>query len=250
MAAKKGLEVHVVTNDWHVPFHDPTIVDLFLNWCKYNKPDAIHINGDFIDFPQISKYDKDPQRLLNLQDDLDVGIDLLSRIRKSNPSAKIYFHDGNHEDRLKKYKWSRPELAKLRSMNIPAMLEFERNDIIYQKYGEPYVWQNKFMIYHGSVARGASGASAKGELEKWGISGISGHVHRGGSHSKTDARGERVWYENFCMCMKEKVDYLVGVPNWQHGFSAIFFNNKDKEFYVHQIPVVNHKFIYEGVIYK
>jgi predicted phosphodiesterase len=244
------MEVHVVTNDWHVPFHDKEVMRLFLSWCKENKPDVIHINGDFIDFPQISKYDKDPARILHLQDDLDKGIEIFGQIRKANPTAKIYFEDGNHEGRIKSYKWSRPELSKLRSMNVQTMLEMERFKIHYLPYGVPYIWQNKFMIYHGSIARQAAGASAKGELEKWGVSGISGHTHRGSCYSKTDAAGEKVWYENFCMCMKQKVDYIVGVPNWQHGFSVIYFNNKDKEYYVQQVPIINHRFMFNGKIFK
>lgn len=250
MASAKGsdrrsdYEIHAVINDIHVPYHNSSVVYAFLDWCKDIKPDVIHIAGDFIDFPQISKFDKDPDRILELQKDLDEGIILLWDIKKANPCAEIIFHEGNHEDRLNKYKWKNPELHKLRALTVQSLLELDRFCSSYHRINNPYIWKNTFVIYHGNVVRKHGSYSAKAELESFGMSGISGHTHRGGCHYKTDRGGEKVWYENFCMCEKDKVDYMKGKPNWQHGFSVIFFKKKSKRFYVQQIPIINSGFIY------
>ena len=249
MTSTIGVETHIVINDIHVPFHDKEVFEAFFQFCKDFQPDVVHINGDFIDFPQISKYDKDPNRLLQLQDDIDIGVELLEEIRKYNPKAKIIFHDGNHEARLYKYKWSHPELARLRDFCVPKLLQFERFDISYLKYDQPFIWKKTFVITHGSVARKHSAYSAKAELENWGLSGMSGHTHRLSAHYKTDRAGQRVWFENGCMCMKEKVDYMNGTPNWQHGFSIIFFKKNSKRFYVQQVPIVDKGFIFNNKQY-
>ena len=143
-AKRNTLEVHAVINDLHVPYHDQDVIDSFLSWCREHKPDVIHINGDFIDFPQISKYDKDPDRLLELQDDLDQAVELLEQIRSCNPKAKIYFHEGNHEARLHKYKWKNPELSNLRAFTIRSLLELDRFAEKYYSYDQPFVWRKTF----------------------------------------------------------------------------------------------------------
>ena len=203
---KVDVETHVVINDIHVPFHDQEVFEAFFAWCKDIKPDVVHINGDFIDFPQISKYDKDPERLLHLQDDIDVGIEVLTEIRKYNPNARIIFHDGNHEARLYKYKWKNPELARLRDFSIPGLLKLKEHNMEYLKYNQPFIWKNTFVITHGTVVRQHGSYSAKGELEKWGMSGISGHCF----DEETEVLTLRGWVKGFDLCPED----LVGTMNF------------------------------------
>jgi len=175
-----------------------------------------------------------------------MGIIILQNLKKASPESKLIFHEGNHESRLHKYKWKNPELSTLRAFSVRSLLDLDKYCDEYYSYDEPYVWKETFIITHGSIVRKHSGQSAKGEIESWGLSGISGHVHRGGCYHKTDRLGDKAWYENFCMCKREKAEYINGIPNWQHGFSIIFFKTKTKRFYVQQVPIINKGFIYNG----
>jgi predicted phosphodiesterase len=181
-------------NDVHVPFEDKKTLDAVYNFIDYLDPDEIVIAGDFQDFHEVSKFDKDPMRSFNLQDEIDAGYKILKEL---SSKAQVHFIEGNHEARLKKWLWKNPELASLKVLEIDKLLNLDLLGIKY--HPEKYIC-NDFIFYHGSVVRAHSSFSAKAELEKHGTSGSSGHTHRIGSFTKTDFRGTVAWYENGCLC--------------------------------------------------
>ena len=213
--------------DPHGVFVDDAAFECALRFGHRHRPDLVVCGGDFVDFYQLSSFDKDPQRLLDLQADCDAAAHLLHKVRRSFKHAVIYFLVGNHEDRLRRFLWKHaPALKSLRSLELPRLLKLGENNIIYQPHGTIKI--RKLLFKHGNLVRRGAGATARAELDAEGISGVSGHTHRIGSASKTNRGGRYTWLESGCLC-KLTPEYMPGqVPDWQQGLSYGFFTAGDR----------------------
>lgn len=272
--AKKAVmyENAVVISDIHFPYHDEKALQLTLKIIKAYQPDIIFINGDVMDFYSISKFSKNPLRILTnteimelsqqidgsgnvvlqsaLQREFDLAFDMLSTIRRQNKNASIYFIDGNHEFRLAKYMFdngaelyglTKARLPREPVLAIPSILRFDELNIQHISSGlkESYFRWGKMLIGHFNMVRKHSAFTAKGLIEDKGMSLIQAHTHRLGSHFKTGyTRNAIVGYENGCLCDLEP-HYCLN-PNWQHGFSVIHKSKKSNKFHVQQIHILKY----------
>lgn len=238
----------IFLGDWHHPYHDEAAVELALAFTAWFKPHAVFILGDFLDFYEVSRFDKDPARLLDLQDDLDQGKRTLRRLRKAAPDAKIRYLDGNHEHRLVKYVWEHPEISPLDCLKLPSLLGLAELGISHHGYHEQLRWHG-LLVEHGNRANKLSAYTARAMLEARGVSGVSGHTHRLGTHYRTDFAGQRVWAENGCLC-NLRPEYVIGLPDWQHGFSvARAVRGKDR-FILESVPIVGHALYYNDHLWQ
>ena len=95
----------IVINDVHVPHQNTRMINNLVKLIEDEQPDEIILNGDMVDFYDLSSFDKDPNRTQNLQQELDILYQMLLVFRAACPEAKIVYIEGNHEDRLKRYLW-------------------------------------------------------------------------------------------------------------------------------------------------
>ena len=243
-ALRRNIMTEVIVNDAHVPFHDKVVFRLFINFIKKLQPKTLYIAGDWADCYSISRFDKDPSRVLafSLINEANEVYNTLVDIRNAVPNTRIIYIDGNHEKRLIKYLWKHPELTGFTC--IEKLFNLKEVGIQHEESG---VWSGKFYITHGSVVRKHAGYTAKAEQEKNGCSGISGHTHRDGKYTIRNRSGHFVWFENYCLCDLD-AEYIDGIANWTHGWS-ILHTIKNRQ-YVEQIPVINHRYIYNGKEYK
>jgi UDP-2,3-diacylglucosamine pyrophosphatase LpxH len=51
----------VVANDFHVPFHDAIALALFQRFLRREQPDWLILNGDLMDFWEVSRFDLTPR---------------------------------------------------------------------------------------------------------------------------------------------------------------------------------------------
>jgi UDP-2,3-diacylglucosamine pyrophosphatase LpxH len=216
------------------------IIEEFSLWFK---PQKVFILGDLVDFYQLSRFDKDPKRMDHLQDDIDSARGELERIRTANPRSEIVLFEGNHETRLRKWLWNNPEVSSLRALSIQELLTLKQYDIKWVGALETYL-HHEYSLEHGSIVRKFSGYTAKGMMEKNGLSGISGHTHRMGKHYHTDLSGDYLWVENGCLCDR-KPDYVKN-PDWQNGFSVGFFKKNNTRFHIDDICITDGKAVYAG----
>lgn len=235
---KKNKKEKVVSlTDWHSPFMDDRVVNLHLAFCKEEQPEIIILH-ELHDFYAVSKYDKDPSRLHNLQDEIDIVNGYLRKLREYCPNSRMILLNSNHLDRLRKYLWSRaPELHSLRALKLEKLLELDKLKIEFREY----FYYKKVLFKHGNVVRKFSGYSARGEFEKEGTSGVSGHTHRLSTYFHRSRGGTYVWVESGCAC-KLDAEYIEGIANWQHGFSVISFDEKGNHFHPIVVPIVNYRF--------
>lgn len=240
---KSLYEKSLFLGDIHVPFHDIEAIAIVYRFIDWFRPHFIFLVGDCVDFYQISKFEKSPQRMLKLQDDLDDTKVILSQLRALCPRSKIIYFEGNHERRLTRWLWSHPEVAQLRAMDIRNLLGLEELKIQFIQAIEQYDFHG-FQIEHGEIVRQQSAYTARGQLDKRGVSGISGHSHRLGTHYLTNMAGDHIWIENGCLC--DRNPEYVKCPNWQVGFTLGYYKRDDERFSVEQICITGGKAAFAG----
>ena len=233
----KNTKDKVVTlSDWHVPFEDHVVVEIELQFCKHEQPPIIILH-ELHDFYEVSRFDKDPARKDDLQDEIDEVNVYLARLREYCPKTCFILLKSNHTERLRKYLWRKaPELNSLRSLKLEKLLELDKFKI---EYKDSFTYKG-VLFKHGDIVRKFSSYTARGEFEREGMSGVSGHTHRLGVYFTRMRGGSYVWIESGCGC-KLSADYIEGIANWQNGFSIIAFDRKKHHFYPTVVPIIDHR---------
>lgn len=236
-----ATEVDLIFTDVHVPFHDTAALELMYAVASIVRPTRIINLGDFIDYYSISKFNKDPARILRLQDDIDEAQDILEKQREIMGDIPYVYIEGNHEQRLQKKLRSNPELwpfSSLRYLNTENLLDLPRYNIDYTKEMY-YIEDNRIELHdrithtgtsiiakHGTKVSKNGGYTAKRELEDLKVigSGFSGHTHRLARISHSLGKQHKAsWQECGCMCKLECIakEYIQDLENWQNAFIVL-----------------------------
>lgn len=224
----------IVVSDIHFPFQDDNAIKAFFKFLKENIVDTIILNGDILDFYDVSSFDKDPDRINSLQKEINLAKRFFKRLREVSPNSKIIFIKGNHCVRLERYLKKHPELYSLDVLKLPNLLGLQEFDI---EYVDKYYKLGSLKITHGSIVRKFSGYTAHAEMDKNDCSGISGHVHRLSSFYKKTPSRYLAWFEGGCLC--DINPEYVNNPDWQQGF---IYGYIDKDsFSAMPIPIVDGK---------
>ena len=234
---KKQNKIKVVSlTDWHVPYEDPKVVNLMIEWCRSEQPEII-VMHELHDFYLLSRFEKNPERQFTLQDEIDKVNEYMAKLRKACPKARLILLNSNHLDRLRKYIWREADgLAGLRALNIEGLLELKKFNIEFKEF---FVFKD-VLFKHGDIVRKFSSYTAKGENEREQTSGCSGHTHRLGMYFHTTRGGAQVWCETGCGCLLTP-EYIKGIPNWQNGFAVFCFEEKGRHYYPTVVPIINHQ---------
>ena len=242
MGKRTDPDMHLVLSDHHIPYQDKQVETLSLDFVAEHQPNTIHLLGDLVDFYTLSRFDKEPSRLSDLQSDLEAALAYLERLRIVSPKSRIIWSEGNHENRLKRYLWNKaPELSRLAQLQIPELFHLNDFNIEWVDSHHPYE-VGKLLFTHGDLVRKWSGASAKGHHDKYGCCVIHGHTHRLGSFYHTTRAGSHGAWENGCLCTLTP-EYMVS-PDWQNGWSVVWFYGDF--FHVEQVVVTNGSYVYHG----
>lgn len=206
--------------DEHRPFQDDRAVALAQRIVSDFKPDILIRGSDGLDFYSVSYFQKSRKVFAGqLADEINSwkqaekawGDTVDSKCRK-------YFLIGNHEDRLRKYILSNaPMLEGIEALELQNLLDFQKFGIRLA-YNNEVTVDGKLLVKHGNIVRKHSAYTARGELEKemYGITMMTGHTHRGGTHYATTRQGVVAAYEGFCLCDLNP-SYMNGAVNWQQG---------------------------------
>jgi hypothetical protein len=242
----KDKKIKVVSlTDFHVPYEDPKVIQLMIDWCKSEQPEII-VMHELHDFYELSRFDKNPEREANLQEEIDKVNEYMAKFRNACPNARMILLNSNHLDRLRKFLWREaPALNSLRALNLKGLLELDKYKI---EFKEHFMFKG-VLFKHGDLVRKFSAYTAKGEFEKENVSGASGHTHRLGIYFHTVRGGAHVWVECGCGC-KLTPEYIKGIPNWQNGFGLFCFEAKGRHFYPTVVPIINHKIFWGSKTFK
>lgn len=255
--ASKRVKI-LILSDFQIPDHNIKALNAIYSFIPYFCPDYLIINGDFLNFTEVSSYDKDPYYHVTLADEINEGRQILKKltslVRKYRKDAVIYLREGNHEFRIHKYLGRNADaLAELqvkgeRIVSLPHLFDLHENNIKYLGYRDDFELFNT-KIVHGDVARKYSAYTAKAMFEKYYQSGVSGHTHRLGLYWIT-LRGESYfWIEGGCLCNTDSLYMTHGTANWQQGFTTLTYDAQKKQIYPQLVPIINGSFMYEGIMF-
>jgi hypothetical protein len=232
---RKHLEV-LVASDLHSAFVDPFALQVFFDCLRIVSPDVVVLNGDVFDFPQISRHPKLPGAFnLNIQQEIDYARNRILRpVREACPDAEVLFVIGNHEHRFVRYLAdAAPELACLESMDFAKLFgldEYEIRLAVRSSFMAPtgsmkrrelaenwHVIGGSYVVTHGTYC---GKHSASRQMERFQMSGTSGHVHRPSIASGNSLRTGPITWMATPMMASHAVgkDYVPEPSQWQMGF--------------------------------
>jgi len=220
-----GEQKILILNDLHVPYHDIQAIEVALDYAKDREITTVLLNGDIIDFHQLSYFLKDPRKR-HVKAELDALVAMLKVIRDTFPKADIVYKIGNHEERLENYlKTKAPELL--------DVLDWELSNYIPQDLGIEYVTNKRIIkagklnILHGHELKinGINVNPARTTFLKTYENTIIGHSHRTSEHTESDINGDIVtcWSVGaLCWLHPE----WTPINKWNHGFATVRVDDK------------------------
>lgn len=206
----------IVFSDIHAPYHDRNAIALAAKIAAWWKPDVAIYNGDDVDFYQLSRFDKNPNRTARTQDEIDTWhVECVAPLNAALGKARKIKVPGNHEDRLRRKLWANPDLFGIAALELPELMQLRRYGI---EYAELRVrFGNVLEVTHGTRVSKWAGYTARLEQEqrRYSISTITGHVHRAGRFQTRIGASYVVGQEAPCMCTTDP-EYMTD-PDWVQG---------------------------------
>ena len=210
-----------VLSDLHIPYEDKETLSNVFDCLADAQPQYIVLLGDVLDCYSISRFCKRPDRVRNLQDEINIFYTMMRELKKDLPKTEIHYVLGNHENRLEKLVLDNPGLFGLKALHPEQLFRLDELGIFYHK---TKVKINDFIYYHGDVVRKNAGYSAKAEYEDHKMNdGVSGH------------------------CFSEDVEILT-LDGWKRvidtsiGESVATINKQTKQF---EWNIVKDKYVYD-----
>jgi len=258
----------LIASDFHGQYVDQFALRVFIDTIRRVQPAHIVLNGDVVDFEPVNRWTKGPNKLHNLQEEIDFVVDsILTPIREAAPDAVIDLITGNHEYNICRYLAEQaPGLASLRCLsfgelfkldelaiglvfggNILAPTTLDKRKQAAQAYK---IYYDTFVVTHGT-ATGPSAASA--ELNRFKMSGCSGHLHKQSTaYASSIDRPNMEWHVLPKMTYDSVAEvYGRGLPmEWHTGFATVDLFPETRTAFYQAVPVRDNICLSAGVVYK
>jgi len=230
----------LVLSDIHIPYHSIDAITCAFDFAKKEKPDAVLLNGDTLDFFTLSRFAKDP-KARSFAQELETFKEFMVILKKTF-DAKIYFKLGNHEERYFHFLW-------MKSNELVGVDEFELENIIKARSeGIEIIKDKRIMkagdlnIIHGHEFGGSVFSPvniARGLFLKAKVSAMQGHNHQTSEHTERDMNG-RITTTFSLGCLCELSPSYLPINKWNHGFAIVDidgeeFNVKNKRIHKGEI---------------
>lgn len=217
-----GPATVLVLPDVHVPFHDKQAIEIALDYGKKARATHILLNGDFVDFYALSRFDKNMARGLRLFEEMEVAKELLEHILATFPKASVIYKEGNHDERLGLYVSSKaPELTGAIDLSLRAF--FGHYDRVSWVGDKRPVHLGKLPVFHGHEWK--QGMQPAVNPSRWLflrtlVSAMCGHFHQKSEHTELTANGKLITtYSLGCLCHRSP-DYMP-YNKWSTGFALV-----------------------------
>jgi predicted phosphodiesterase len=210
----------LVLSDIHFPYHDREALMIALREGKDKGVDSILLNGDILDFYQLSKFSKD-SRKPSVKAEIDIFRFFVDQLKQRFPEATIYFKLGNHEARLDR--WIKENAGMFDGLfNIDRIINFGEHGIVFlpDNIGVKF---GRLNIIHGHEIRAGMGVVniARTYYMKTQSNVLFGHWHQNQEYiTRTmDGHVQGAWAQG-CLCRLD-AEYTYGINQWCHGFSIV-----------------------------
>ena len=230
----------LVLSDIHVPYHSIDALTACFDYAKDEKPDAVLLNGDTIDFFALSRFVKDP-KARSFAHELAAFRQLFEVVREIF-GCRIYFKLGNHELRYDHYLWMKAgELAGVEEFKLENIIQAraEGIEVIHDK---TIVKLGDLNVLHGHEFGGSIFSPvniARGLFLRGKVSAMQGHNHQTSEHTESNMNGDiTTTWSLGCLC--ELHPAYLPINKWNHGFAIVDVDGDNFH--------VRNKRIHKGVI--
>lgn len=181
------------------------------------QPDIIVYVGDLLELRCLSFFDRENKLLIRdtLQSDYDFAVELMERHKKLSKCSEMYFIEGNHEYRVRRFLESFPQGSGF--MEIPKYMRLKERGITWSDLNK-FVRIGKLFFTHGLYY---NVYHARKHLESYQRNIIYGHTHTIQVHSgihPVDVALPHVAKSIGCLCDLNPL-YMKNRPNqWINAF--------------------------------
>lgn len=238
----KGQNNILILSDIHFPYQDNQALELAINYGIEQGVNAVYLNGDILDFFQLSRFTKD-RRLRDLAGELQIGRDFL-KLMQETFSCPIYYKIGNHEKRYEDYLMIKaPELLGIDDFKLEQLLRFREFGVTLVK-DKQMALAGKLPILHGHEWHGGFAPPvnpARGLFLKAKESALVGHHHRTSEHTEKSLSGQvTTTWSTGCLCGLQP-DYQP-YNNYNHGFAHVKVD-KEGNYELKNIRIIDYKIV-------
>ena len=232
----------LIISDLHFPYQNNEAITLALDYGKEKKVDCILINGDLIDFANISRHEKD-WRSRSIAEEFDAVRMFLNTLRSHFPKTKIVFKHGNHDERWEKFLYNKaPEIFDVNDFQLEVLLKLGELKIETVKDKRP-IKIGKLTALHGhELAGGGAGGvnPARATFLKTLSNVIVGHYHKTSSNTETTMNGDIIAVNSVgCLCDLNPLYMPINRHNL--GFAYCELNIKTGEYLLDNLKVIKNK---------
>jgi predicted phosphodiesterase len=232
----------LILSDIHLPYHDLDAVVIAVNYGIENECDAILLNGDVIDFYQLSRFTKS-STMATLLTERDMYFEFI-RYLQDTTGLPIYHKLGNHEERYANYiRQQAPVLEQIPDLAIDKFLKMQESGVTMIE-GRQKIKLGNLTVIHGHEG-GESIFSpvnpARGAFLKYKANVLAGHNHQTSSHFESTLDGTLIGcWSTGCLCQLTPEYRPFAYTKWNHGFAHVEVND-DGSFTVNNKQIINNK---------
>jgi hypothetical protein len=212
-------------SDAQVPFHDVKAIETCYAYLKERKVNTIFINGDWVDFYQLSNFQKDPRKR-NFKEEYYAILQSFEHMRYHFPNETIYYlTEANHEKRYERFmNYKAPELLSLDLFTLEDLFKLSSFRIIPLKNVD-HVRIGKLPVVHGhTIFQGQTSpvSTARTVWMKAKQSAIASHCHQVSEYTVRLPFADEIHtcWTTGCL-MDLNVEYNPHNHNYAHGFAYI-----------------------------
>jgi predicted phosphodiesterase len=219
----------LVIPDLQIPLHDEHVVRNVIKFAKSFKADQTVTLGDEMDMTELGRWSEGKAEWFaqTLDENRNMTVEILWELGCSDVIRS------NHTDRLYNQISSKiPALGSLPELRFEKFLKFDELGIKFHR--DEMNIAPGWIAVHGdhTPIKPQGGLSALEGARRRGKNVISGHTHRAGRSSFTEASGGRVGrilqgVECGHMMAPHKASYTHGVMNWQQAFAIMYVQDKN-----------------------
>lgn len=230
-----------VMSDLHIPYHDISAIETVIDYYRQKDITALLINGDLIDFYQISRWSRDPERV-SVAYEIEQVIEFIEMLRYIWPDLPLYWKLGNHEDRYEAFMLRQAkELLGIPDFNMESLFELDQHQITLIGSRQK-IKCGKLNIVHGHEF-GQSIFSpvnpARGLFLRAKASILAGHNHQTSEHHENDINGNPTGcWSTGCLCNLSPEYRPFAYTKWNTG-AALINLDTDGSFQVDNFRIID-----------
>jgi len=229
----------LVLADVHIPFHDLKCIRVAIEDGRDKAVNTVILNGDILDFYDHSNFDHVPNKAGFLRE-REMFWTLIDDINSMIPGAKIFYLEGNHEQRYYRYMLRKsPAIWGCDEFSMESVFNMRELGIEYIS-GRKYIKAGNLNILHGhEFGEGSTSPvnPARTMYLKAKDNVLSAHQHQASEHIEPSIRGTQIMcYSMGCLCYLHP-EYRP-LNKWVNGHALVNIHS-DGSFLVKNKKIIN-----------